>query len=139
MQNTTKTYGLRVHSLNWVLIFTHHIFFLDGGAKDSKPAVVQTSRSLDASSAPPTIEDQLKKSDICVSLDSILARRSAATATDGGPVTGYHVPGIGPAVSDGQVQAVSAYFRKCAADNCGYVYDFDIENDHCPQLDAINK
>ncbi|CAH1732932.1 ropporin-1-like [Aphis gossypii] len=105
-----------------------------------KPAVVQTSKSLDVSPAPPTEVNQLKQSDVCVSLESILSRRLAATTTtDGRLKTGYHVPGIGPTVTDDQVQKVFVYFRKCAADNSGYVYDFDIENDRCPQLDAINN
>jgi len=105
----------------------------------SKPAIVQTSRSLDASPAPPANGDQLQQNNVYVSLESILARRLAAAAMDGGPKTGYHVPGIGMAASDSQVQAVFVYFQKCAADNGGYVYDFDIENDRCPRLDAINN
>ncbi|XP_060847920.1 ropporin-1-like [Rhopalosiphum padi] len=104
-----------------------------------KPAVVQTSKSLDVSPAPPTEGDNLKQSDVSVSLESILSRRLAATAARGKPNTGYHVLGIGPTASDDQVQKVFVYFRKCAADNGGYVYDFDIENDRCPQLDAINN
>ncbi|KAL5238371.1 hypothetical protein ACI65C_005781 [Semiaphis heraclei] len=111
------------------------------GLSGSKPAMVQTSRSLDASPAPPSPVkgDQMHQNNVCVSLESILAHRPAADAKDGGPKTGYHVPGIGMAVPDGQVQAVLVYFRKCAVDNGGYVYDFDIENDRCPQLDAINN
>ncbi|KAF0746444.1 ropporin-1-like, partial [Aphis craccivora] len=105
-----------------------------------KPAVVQSSKSLDVSPTPPTEVDQLKQSDVCVSLESILSRRLAATTTtDGRLKTGYHLPGIGPTATDDQVQKVFVYFRKCAADNGGYVYDFDIENDRCPQLDAINN
>ncbi|XP_003246483.1 ropporin-1-like [Acyrthosiphon pisum] len=111
----------------------------DGDVSGSKPAKVQTSRSLDASPAPPANGNQLQQNNVCVSLESILARRLAAAAVDGGPKTGYHVPGIGMAASDGQVQAVFVYFRKCAADHGGYVYDFDIENDRCPPLDAINN
>lgn len=111
-----------------------------GGVSSNKPAMVQTSRSLDGSPAPPPASgDQLQQNNVCVSLESILARRLAAATTDGGSKTGYHVPGIGMAVSDGQVQAVFEYFRKCAADNGGYVYDFDIQNDRCPRLDAINN
>jgi len=105
----------------------------------SKSAMVQTSRSLDASPAPPVIGVQMQQNNVCVSLESILAHRPATAAKDGGPKTGYHVPGIGMTVSDDQVQAVLVYFRKCAIDNGGYVYDFDIENDLCPRLDAINN
>lgn len=50
----------------------------------------------------------------------------------------YHVPGIGPSIPEDQVKKVIEYFQKCAADNGGYVYDFDIENDLCPNLNAIN-
>lgn len=101
--------------------------------------MVQTSKSLDVSPAPPASGDQLQQNNVCISLESILARRLATAAADGGPKTGYHVPGIGMAVSDCQVQEVFVYFQKCAADNGGYVYDFDIENDRCPRLDAINN
>ncbi|XP_025200437.1 ropporin-1-like protein [Melanaphis sacchari] len=107
--------------------------YTDGG----KPAAVQTSKSLDASPAPPAEDDHLKQSDVCVSLESIFSRRLTATSTGGRRKTGYHVPGIGPTATDGQVQKVFEYFKKCAADNGGYVYDFDIENERCPQLDAI--
>jgi len=81
----------------------------------------------------------MHQNNVCVSLESIFAHRPAKDSKDGGSKTGYLVPGIGIVVPDGQVQAVLVYFRKCAVDNGGYVYDFDIENDRCPQLDAINN
>ncbi|XP_050438169.1 ropporin-1-like protein [Adelges cooleyi] len=51
--------------------------------------------------------------------------------------SGFHVPGIGAIVPDSQIQKVLEYFKRCAVENCGHVYDFDIANDHCPRLDAI--
>lgn len=91
-------------------------------------------------------------SDLSTSLESVFAR-PGAIAHDRGYVIGstddpkdrggttarhHHVPGIGPSVSDTRVRELIEYFRKCAADNGGYVYEFDIESDLCPQLDTTD-
>lgn len=116
---------------------------LDNDNDSGKPAAVKTCHSLDM----PLSENQLKSSSVVsTSLESVFARPGliandriyeigSMNDRDRG-TTGYHVTGIGPSVSDTQVQDVIEYFQKCAADNGGYVYEFDIESDQCPQLDA---
>jgi len=112
---------------------------------------VKTSISLDASLPVSFSENKPTISSVCTSsLESVFLSPATVAADkctnnvidvkDASPnITSYRVLGIGPSVSDVQVQRVLMYFKKCAADNGGYVYDFDIENDQCPQLDAINS
>jgi len=107
---------------------------------------MKTSASLDASVPTPFLG---KKPIIgnASSLDSIFLSPATETVDErtdntndaSANIASYCVPGIGPSVSDDQVQKVLAYFKKCALDNGGYVYEFDIENDQCPQLNAINN
>ncbi|XP_050527588.1 ropporin-1-like [Daktulosphaira vitifoliae] len=52
--------------------------------------------------------------------------------------SGYHVPGIGATVSEYQIQNVLEYFKKCSVINNGCVYDFNITDNTCPQLDSKN-
>lgn len=118
-----------------------------GTTQGAAAAAVKTcSKSLDVSyptPLAPLAENKLKRN-AGASLESIFV----AAATANGPVddddifryrggAGHYVQGIGSCVSDAQVRKVIDYFRKCAADNGGYVYDFDIENPRCPQLDAV--
>lgn len=107
----------------------------DDGDRGAERPPMKSSQSLDTP-AP----SKIRKLDghLATSLESVFERpETAAADRDVRPAaTGYHVPGIGPSVPDGQVREVFEYFRKCAADNGGYVYDFDIESDHCPRLDA---
>lgn len=109
-----------------------------------KPSAVKTSKSLDVTyptSLVPLAENKLKHN-AGASLESIFVSMATANMGDDDfcyrSSTGHYVKGIGPCVSDAQVQKVIDYFQKCAAHNGGYVYDFDIENHHCPQLDAVN-
>lgn len=99
--------------------------------------------SLDTAWTQPSLFENKIKS---VSLESIFSRPVATTNDNGNarPTNScdrneseYHVPGIGSVVPDAQVRDVIKYFRKCATANGSYVYDFDIENDRCPPLDAI--
>jgi len=112
---------------------------------------IRTSISLDASLPVPFSENKSIISSVCTSsLESVFLSSTTVAAyerTDNAidvndasaNIVSYQVPGIGPSVSDVQMQKVLIYFKKCAADNGGYVYEFDIENDQCPQLDAINN
>lgn len=77
---------------------------------------------------------------VCTSLESIFDHSMPEVRIDGDIRPAQdHVPGIGPSVLDDQVQRVLEYFKKCASENGGYVYEFDIESDQCPQLDAIDN
>lgn len=85
-------------------------------------------------------ENETMKSITCTSLESIFDHPMANVRIDDDIRPSHdHVPGIGPSVSDEQVQRVFEYFKKCASDNGGYVYEFDIESDQCPQLDAVDN
>lgn len=112
--------------------------------------MVKTSKSLDVSSSQTSPMSANKLKNGSASLESIFVRPLApdrcnvSKLIDEGDfshriATGYHVPGIGSSVPEAQIQNVIDYFRKCATVNGGFVYEFDIENDQCPQLDAINN
>lgn len=108
---------------------------------------MKTSKSLDTYTIHPSSifgDNKLKTNNICISLESIFIPPSATIngymeSSDMEQTRKYHVPGIGPSVPEAQIQKVFEYFEKCAVSHGGYVYDFDIENDKCPQLDAVNN
>lgn len=118
---------------------------------------MKTAKSLDVFSVQPP--SSLAENVVnCKSLESIFCRPATADERDVGNNdmeftrdgggggddmecthgAGVDVPGIGPAVPGDRIQKVMEYFQKCAADNGGYVYDFDLENDNCPPLDAAD-
>lgn len=111
--------------------------------------VVKTSKSLDVSLIHPLSslsENRLKNNMFCISLESVFTPPSVRNGRNDDIKlaedyrhhhSGLHVPGIGSSVPDDEVKRVLDYFQKCAANNGGYLYDFDIENDHSSQLDAI--
>jgi len=132
--------------LFWCCYCNIYTVVLDLDNDSGKPAAVKTCHSLDT---PLQSENRLKTSSVVsTSLESVFARPGSMANDrireirsindrDRGTTTGHHVSGIGPSVSDPQVRDVIEYFQKCAADNGGYVYEFDIESDQCPQLDAL--
>lgn len=112
--------------------------------------VVKTSKSLDVSLVHPLSslsENKLKNNMFCISLESVFTPPPVENGRDGDIKSAqddhnhynsrYHVPGIGSSVPDDEVKRVLDYFQKCAADNGGYLYDFDIENYYSSRLDAI--
>lgn len=112
--------------------------------------MLKTSKSLDVSSAQTSPKSENKLKSGSASLESIFVRPLVPNVNNNiEPInnsenshritTGYHVPGIGSYVPEAQMQKVIDYFRKCATDNGGYVYEFDIENDQCPPLNTINN
>ncbi|VVC32996.1 cAMP-dependent protein kinase regulatory subunit, dimerization-anchoring domain [Cinara cedri] len=109
------------------------------GASDAGrgKSTVKTAKSLDVFSVRPSTSFA-ENNVCCTSLESIFGHPAAADdvkfVRSG---TGCCAPGIGPPVPTERIQKVIEYFQRCAADNGGYVYDFDIENDNCPQLDAV--
>lgn len=106
---------------------------------------MKTSKSLDTSTT--FADNNLKNNNICMSLESIFVSPPAMVNDYAANMESsiveqndiIHVPGIGPSIPEAQIQKVFEYFEKCAANNGGYVYDFDIENDICPHLDIINN
>lgn len=121
---------------------------------EGKPSV-KTAKSLDVFAVRPPPSSFAVYGVCSKSLESIFDGPSTADKRDGGgddmeftrgrgDVTEctrgarFDVPGIGPPVPGDRVQKVMEYFQKCAADNGGNVYDFDLENDNCPPLDAAD-
>lgn len=122
----------------------------DNNTNSWKPSItMKTSKSLDASLPVPftgkkPIMSSTSSLESMVPLpDTIVADKQTdnfihVQNNENTCAANYSVLGIGPPVSDIQMQKVLEYFKKCAANNGGYVYEFDIKSDQCPEMNAIN-